>query len=69
MKIISLRHGKPELDLKGRLSASEIKRLVMCFYNIAIPIAISTAKKINNLPNCALPLCSSRYLSFNSSTS
>lgn len=31
MEIILLRHGKPELDLKGRLNASEIKQLVIAY--------------------------------------
>jgi len=31
MEIILLRHGKPELDLKGRLNASEIKQLVVAY--------------------------------------
>ena len=31
MEIILLRHGKPELDLKGRLNAREIKQLVVAY--------------------------------------
>ena len=31
MEIILLRHGKPELDLKGRLNASEIKQLIVAY--------------------------------------
>ena len=31
MEIILLRHGKPELNLKGRLNAKEIKQLVVAY--------------------------------------
>jgi len=31
MEIILLRHGKPELELKGRLNASEIKQLIVAY--------------------------------------
>jgi broad specificity phosphatase PhoE len=31
VEIILLRHGKPELDLKGRFNASEIKQLVIAY--------------------------------------
>ena len=31
MEIILLRHGKPELNLKGRLNASQIKQLVVVY--------------------------------------
>ena len=31
MEIVLLRHGKPELELKGRLNASEVKQLVVAY--------------------------------------
>lgn len=31
MEIILLRHGKPELELKGRLKASELKQLAVAY--------------------------------------
>lgn len=62
-----------EIRLNGvyrdKLMGLTPQSLVMWFYNIAIPIVINTAKKINNLPKFAFPLCSSLYRNFNFTTS